>query len=201
MQNILWKSFQKNWTSMQDIPPHVHPPQWQGLQRFPAGPGVLTFPPWSCCWPSSIRPRSSPQSFLFNSLNSFLMFQEDSHQPNRLWGSSGFRHQEERISTGLGRGDMYYTNVCLKVSWRTWSGLLVALSHVPICWERDRGHKNPWGSCSFSEQHNMGSWGMRPVWIYLAAWSLHYVFIEHLLCANYSRNWSHEQNNKVSHNF
>lgn len=189
MQNILWESFQKNWTSMQDIPLDARPPQRQGLQRIPASSGVLTFPLWSCSWPSSVRPHSSPQSSLFHSLNSFLMFREASHQANRLWGSPGLRYRKSLW--GLGR------ERCA-VQMLVWRGAgehvrASSGSFLPHCLPRkgEKGHRNPWDSCSFSEQFHLSSWEMRPVWLHLPSWNLHYVlFIEQSLCANYlSRHW------------
>lgn len=136
MQNILWESFQKNWTSMQDIPLDARPPQQQGLQRIPAGSGVLTFPLWSYSWPSSVRPHSSPLSSLFHSLNSFLMFREASHQANRLWGSRGLRYRKRGFEALGGRGVLHK---CLSEGeLENMSGFPVAPSCLTICQERER---------------------------------------------------------------
>lgn len=43
-----------------------------------------------------------------------------------------------RVSAGIGWGEVLRRLLGLKGSWRTWSGLLVAPSHVPICQERER---------------------------------------------------------------
>lgn len=106
MQNILWESSQKNRAAAQDSPLHAYPPGGKGSRGFCQ---ALDSSPWSCRWPSSIRPHSP-----LHSVNSFLVFQEAAHLTN---GSEAPQDPDTRkcVSAGPSRGDMYYANASV---WR-----------------------------------------------------------------------------------
>lgn len=139
------------------------------------GSGDPTFPPWRRYGPSSIGPHSPRQRALFNSSNSFLMFQEAPHQKYGLGGSLGLRHKEDSLWERRGViGKGLHGKV-----WRTWAELRVTPA---LCPSSKKGRGSPWApynACRFSEQQRAESWQIPQ-----PSWMLRAMPTEHLVCAN-----------------
>lgn len=134
------------------------------------GSGDPTFPPWRRYGPSSIGPYSPRQRALFNSSNSFLMFQEASHRRLPRTQTQGRQSVERRGVVGKG--------LCGK-GWRTRAELLWLLprAHLPRKGEEARGHPAAPAVSQSSRERSPG-WAPQPSWVLRATST------ERLLCAN-----------------